>query len=137
MRRSKSNWRWIPLLSAAVLGTLILSGCSGSSSGGMMPPGPMGNTSPVASVVANPTSVPAGDNHMTVVVIDGSGSDDADGDALSYAWTVPNGIFVGGTTASDPLINVTFPGAAPYRVTLVVSDGNGGSDSASVVITLF
>jgi hypothetical protein len=42
--------------------------------------------------------------------------------------------FVGGTSASDAVIQVTFPGAAPYLVTLTVSDGNGGSDTAEITI---
>jgi hypothetical protein len=47
-----------------------------------------------------------------------------------------SGRFVNGTSATDPLVQVTFPGTAPYTVTLVVNDGNGGTDTASVLIDL-
>ena len=135
MRQYSSKWKaTLPLAIALV--ALLSAGCSGSSSGGMMPAPPMGNTPPVASITANPTSVPPGDNHMTIVTIDGFGSTDADGDPLSFAWTVHNGTFRNGTTSSDPVIEVSFPGVAPYTVTLVVGDGHGGSDSASTVIDL-
>lgn len=94
------------------------------------------NSPPVAAVEADPTSVPQGDDNQTVVTIDASGSTDPDGDTLSFEWTVPSGTFVNGTTDTDPVIQVTFPGAAPYTVMVVVSDGNGGSDSAQVTIEL-
>ena len=94
------------------------------------------NNAPTASISADPTEVPQGDNNSTVVTLDGSASSDPDEDQLSFAWTVPNGTFVNGTTASDPVIQVTFPGAHPYTVTLVVDDGRGGTDSAQVTIGL-
>ena len=94
------------------------------------------NSSPVASVTASPTSVPEGDGNQTVVTLDAAGSSDADGDPLSFSWTVPSGRFVNGTGASDETIQVTFPGTAPYTVTLVVSDGQGGNDSVDITIGL-
>ena len=95
------------------------------------------NQDPTASIVADPLSVPAGDGDQTVVTLDGSTSSDPDGDQLSYAWTVPSGTFVQGTAADDAIAKVTFPGSAPYVVTLVVDDGNGGSDQAQVTIGIF
>ncbi len=92
------------------------------------------NRAPIAQVSASPLDVPAGDGNQTVVTIDGSNSSDPDGDSLTYSWIVPSGSFVGGTSASDAVIQVTFPGAAPYLVTLTVSDGNGGSDTAEITI---
>ncbi len=65
-----------------------------------------------------------------------SASTDPDGDSLVFSWTVPSGTFVNGTSATSVILQVTFPGAAPLRVTLVVNDGNGGSDSASFTVTL-
>jgi hypothetical protein len=94
------------------------------------------NDPPVAAVSANPTQVPPGDGNSTIVTIDGSASTDPNGDALSYSWTVPSGTFENGTTAADPTIEVSFPGAAPYTVTLVVDDGNGETDSATFTIQL-
>ena len=95
-----------------------------------------GNNAPVASFTASPPSVPAGDNHQTVVTLDASASLDLDGDPLSYAWVVPNGIFVNNTGPTDRIVQVTFPGAAPYNVTRTVDDGAGGSDFTSVVVQL-
>ncbi len=92
------------------------------------------NEEPIAQISASPLDVPAGDGNQTVVTIDGSNSSDPDGDLLTYSWTVQNGTFVGGTTDSDAVIQVTFPGTAPYLVTLTVSDGNGGSDVAEITI---
>jgi hypothetical protein len=112
---------------------LVLLACSDDETTG---PGDQ-HESPTASIAASPMSVPAGDGDQTVVTLDGSGSSDPDGDQLSYAWTVPSGTFVEGTTASDAIAKVTFPGAAPYVVTLVVDDGNGGSDEAQVTIGIF
>ncbi len=92
------------------------------------------NQAPVARIEASPLTVSTGDANQTVVTIDASESSDPDGDQLSYSWTVPNGTFVNGTTASDAIIEVTFPGTAAYVVTLTVSDANGGTDSAQVTI---
>ncbi|RMH21383.1 MAG: PKD domain-containing protein [Gemmatimonadetes bacterium] len=100
-------------------------------------PPPAGNGAPTAVATADPDSVPAGDGNTTVVTLDGSGSSDPDGDTLTFQWTVPNGTFVGGTTASDVSPQVTFPGNADYTVTLIVDDGRGAADTASVVVRVF
>ena len=107
-----------------------------SNSGPMNPPPAGGNNPPVASFTASPTSVPVGDGHTTVVTLDGSASTDPDGDALTYIWTAPSGVFVNGTSATSVIPQVTFPGTGPYNVTLAVSDGRGGSDSTSFTVTL-
>jgi hypothetical protein len=53
------------------------------------------------------------------IYLDGTGSTDPDGDALSYAWTVSGGASV---TSTGP--SFSFPGpAGEYGVTLTVSDG--------------
>ena len=91
---------------------------------------------PTASFTASPTSVPAGDNHQTVVTLDGSASSDPDGDALSFSWNVPSGTFVGGTSSSSEIAQVTFPGTGSYNVTLTVTDPDGNSDSASFTVGL-
>ena len=94
------------------------------------------NSLPEAVIQSTHDAVPPGDNNQTVVTLDGSGSSDIDGDPLTYQWSVFGGNFVGGTDASDDVIQVTFPGAAPYPVTLTVDDGRGGSDSADFLIEL-
>ncbi|MFQ5529906.1 MAG: PKD domain-containing protein [Gemmatimonadota bacterium] len=100
------------------------------------PPPPPGNRAPRASFTASPTSVPVGDNNVTIVTLDGSASSDRDGDSLTFSWTVPSGTFVNGTSATSVSPQVTFPGLAPYTVVLVVNDGRGGTDSASFTIQL-
>ncbi len=94
-----------------------------------------GNNDPVAVIEANPTSVPTGDGNQTVVTLDGSGSSDPESDPLTFSWTVPNGTFVNGTTASSEIAQVTFPGTNNYVVTLTVDDGNGQS-TAQVTIEI-
>ena len=95
-----------------------------------------GDGVPTASFTASPTSVRAGDGNRTVVTLDGSASFDPDGGPLSFSWTVPNGTFVDGTSASSEIAEVTFPGTAPYRVTLIVTDADGNSDSFSFTVGL-
>lgn len=73
----RMRWFFVVLLA---LGPLTA--CNDDNEGGdMMDPGP-GNRAPAAAVTAAPTTVPAGDNHNTVVTIDASGSTDPDGDEL-------------------------------------------------------
>ena len=110
------------------LAALVMAACSDDDPTGT------DNDAPVARIDASPLNVSQGDANQTVVTIDGSDSSDPDGDQLTYSWTVPNGTFVNGTTASDEIIEVTFPGTRPYVVTLTVNDGNGGADSAEVTI---
>ncbi len=63
------------------------------------------------------------------VTLDGSGSSDPDGDALSYTWSGSFGT-VDGVTAT-----VTLP-LGTHTVTLTVDDGNGATSSDDVVITV-
>jgi large repetitive protein len=75
------------------------------------------------SVSANPT-------HNLPVSFSATGSD-PDGDALSYSWTFGDG---GTSTAEDPQHTYSSPGTR--TVTVTVSDGQGGVDTASKQVTL-
>ena len=94
------------------------------------------NRLPSAVIQSTHDAVPPGDDNQTVVTLDGGGSSDPDGDPLTYQWSVSGGNYVGGTDPSNSVVNVTFPGVAPYPVTLTVNDGRGGTDSANFLIDL-
>lgn len=128
---------WLPVLFVVVIAACgDDSGPTGSGDDGGDPGPGQNNRAPVASFTADPTQVPAGDNHQTVVTLDGSASSDPDGDPLTYSWTAPSGLFVNGTDSNDQITMVTFPGTAPYVVRLVVRDGNGGQDTAQFTVGL-
>jgi hypothetical protein len=62
-------------------------------------------------------------------MLDGTGSSDADGDALDYSWTGPFGTVMGAT----PM--VTLPMGA-HEITLTVDDNSGAQDTDTVTITV-
>ena len=62
---------------------------------------------------------------------------DADGDVLAYQWTVtdqPSGAAPQIGTGAAPL--VTFDLAGSYTFQVTVTDGRGGSSSATVAVTV-
>ncbi|MCP5197341.1 MAG: hypothetical protein H6974_11225 [Gammaproteobacteria bacterium] len=91
-----------------------------------------GNAPPVAEAGPDQTA-PVG---MTVT-LDGSGSTDADGDDLTYAWTLPT-VPAGSTatladaTTVNPRLTLDRPG--DYTAQLVVNDGQ--ADSAPDTVTV-
>jgi len=91
------------------------------------------NTPPVANAGPNQTI----QEHSTVV-LDGSGSNDVDGNLLSYLWTLialPAGSVATLTGANT--VSPTFVADQPgtYVVQLIVNDGAVASNPASVTIT--
>jgi len=87
------------------------------------------NTQPVANAGKDQRVVVG-----SVVRLDGSGSEDGDGDVLRYRWEVPSGISLGDATSSRPRFTVSRSGE--YRIRLVVSDGLEDSAADEVVITV-
>ena len=73
------------------------------------------NLPPVAAATG-PESVECG---AAEIALDGAGSSDPDEDALSFAWTGPDGAAIGDEAA----ISVPAPGVGVHTYTLVVSDG--------------
>jgi PKD repeat protein len=84
------------------------------------------NTRPVA----NPGG-PYPALNKVAVTLDGSGSTDADGDALSYAWD-----FGDGTSATGRAPTHVYTGVGIYTVTLAVSDGELSSAIATTTVTV-
>ena len=86
------------------------------------------NESPVADAGPDQILECAGDT--TPVTLNGFGSSDPDGDTLSFEWT---GIF---GTASGGNPTVLIGPLSTHPVVLDVDDGNGGSSSDSLLITV-
>jgi glucose/arabinose dehydrogenase len=64
------------------------------------------------------------------VLLSASGSSDPEGQALSYAWDLGDGV-----QRSEPEFHHTFVGAQDYIARLIVTDTEGLSDSAELRIT--
>ena len=65
-----------------------------------------------------------------MVTLDGSASTDPDDDPLSYQWSVD------GVTYTGAVVDLRFDDDATTTATLTVSDGRGGSDTATVDIVV-
>lgn len=98
---------------------------------------PLPNPPPIANAGPN-QSVASGGS----VVLDGSLSNDPDGQALSYAWTQTGGApltLVGASTAHPSFTAPTVASnaaAATIPFSLVVSDANASSTAATVTVTV-
>ena len=88
------------------------------------------NRPPTAVATASPTS----GNAPLTVTFDGTGSSDLDGDAPTYAWDLDGDGAFDDSTLSRPTYTYTASGA--YAAALQVTDGRGGSDTATVTITV-
>ena len=88
------------------------------------------NRPPTAVATASPTS----GNAPLTVTFDGTGSSDLDGDAPTYAWDLDGDGAFDDSTLSRPTYTYTASGA--YGAALQVTDGRGGSDTATVTITV-
>jgi PKD domain len=74
----------------------------------------------------------------TVVTLSGSGSSDANGDPLTYNWTLtstPGGSAASLTGATSVAPTFTADLAGTYVPSLVVSDGQADSNTATVMVT--
>ena len=73
-----------------------------------------------------------GDN----VALDGTGSEDPDGDFLSFSWTQISGLKATVADADTAETTFTPPSLGTYTFTLTVTDPSGESDSDDVAITV-
>lgn len=93
------------------------------------------NHAPIAT--AGPDQ-PAAEN--TTVALDGSTSNDADADVLTYAWTQVGGPTVALTNAGAAVARFTAPfvssGGANLEFELTVDDGYGGSSTDRVLVAM-
>jgi hypothetical protein len=122
-----NHQRLLAVISFAVL----LGACGGGGGGATDNASPPVNTPPVASAGAAQSVV-----INAVVTLDGSGSSDVDGDALSYAWTLsgkPAGSTVALANTTTAKASFTADVAGVYTATLVVNDGKPNGSSASTV----
>ena len=91
------------------------------------------NTVPIANAGPDQT-LPVG----SLVTLDASGSFDADGHALTYAWSITTAPGGSHATLSNPTTvhpSFTIDAAGPYVVRLVVNDGIASSTADTVAIT--
>ncbi|MET8938363.1 PQQ-dependent sugar dehydrogenase [Streptomyces rubiginosohelvolus] len=84
------------------------------------------NRSPVAKTAADRTSGPT----PLAVSFSSAGSADPEGGNLTYAWD-----FGDGTTSTDPNPSHTYTTAGTYNPTLTVTDPEGLTGTASLVVT--
>jgi len=88
------------------------------------------NTAPVANAGPAQPSVAK----RSTTTLDGTGSQDADGDSLSYAWSQTAGTTMTLSSATAAKPTFTSPGTSgPLTFALVVHDAFGGTSTASSV----
>ncbi len=95
-----------------------------------------GNAPPEADA-GGPYSV----NEEESILLDGTGSDDPDGDSLTFEWTITGdahgGVLTDATTATPTFESTTnVDGDKSVTVRVNVSDGNGGTDSDQTTVTI-
>lgn len=152
MQTTSLRWVYLSLL------PLLLAACGGGSSSPTaststagVPPGTTvttttGTTTPTTTTTttgSNKAPVanagPAQEVPLGTVTLNGSASTDADGDALTYVWTLvsrPVGSAATLAALSAPRVSFTADVAGSYVATLVVNDGKASSNLASVTITV-
>jgi len=122
---------------SALISTILLTSCSGGGGSSAPastppPPPPPVSTVPTAILTASSTSV----DERQSLILDASGSTDADGDALTFTWSQISGPTIAlqdnGTTAEITIPELTSDTTYEFQVS--VTDG-GNSDTAIIPIT--
>ena len=129
------------LVSAVFLSALTAPGCdsdstTGAGGGGAAAPlggagGAGGGTAPANQPpVASFTSTPPSGAAPLAVTLDASDSSDADGEIVSYAWTID------GDSADGVEVSRTFDAVGCHEVELTVTDDDGDSDAATATVVV-
>jgi predicted aspartyl protease len=121
------------LTSAIIVLVITLAACGGSSSSSNPVSEPAENRNPISNAGTD-QNVATG----TVVALTGAASTDADGDALTYQWSLTSiptssSALLSDSTTAAPTFTVDVDGS--YTAELVVNDGTVDSNADSVVVT--
>ena len=135
-----SNFK-LSTIAYALSSTLLLSACGG---GGSSSSTNDTDTTPTTPVPSNTAPQADAGSAQTIdigetVSLSGQGSSDADGDALSYQWSItsaPDGssASISNDTTESPTIIPDIAGT--YQLSLIVNDGQVDSSSSTVSITV-
>ena len=74
-------------------------------------------------------------NKGTAIAVDGTGSSDADGTIVDFAWDC-DGDGTADVNNATGLATCTFASIGTYTITLVVTDDNGGTDADTATVTV-
>ena len=121
------------LATSAAVGTTTItaidatSGISGSTALTVTNTAPVANAGAVQNVVTG-----------TLVTLDGSGSNDANGDTITYSWSITSKPLDSSAALSDPTsVKPTFTAdvEGSYVFNLIVNDGIANSDASTITVT--
>ena len=80
------------------------------------------NRAPTASISVSPDPEDTTLTTSTEITLNGSASDDPDGDSLNYYWSQPSGQLIPLSSTTEPIIIFSAAEAGNYTFTLTVSD---------------
>jgi hypothetical protein len=126
--RPNLNLQLVFVCTLGLVITATLSGCSGQANlqPVQAPPEPVNNSPIITALQADPQEVqPLGKSNLICV------ANDPDGDTLAYSWTAGAGTI----DSSESAVTWTAPkDPGSYKVSVVVSDGKGGTVTKDVSI---
>ncbi len=123
----------VPVLLALACGT----GTITAPGGGTGPAAPA-DRPPVVTVAPSATTSPVAEGQSTLLSVT---AQDPDGDTLGYAWTQtspasPQGTFSSRTVRNPTWIAPAIPADTPFTFQVAITDGQGGSASGTLQLTV-